>query len=991
MQTSAFKNGNQSRFTPQRTAAVQPKLMVNAPGDRYEQEADAMAERVMRMPQHQPAVSSQPVSTGLIARSIQRKCAACEAEEEKKKNGGMLMRKAEGSGGFAASPDLVSQLNATKGGGLPLPEGTRSFMETAFSTDFSGVRVHTDERAAEMSQSIQAKAFTYGGDVYFNRGQYDPGSLAGKRLLAHELGHVVQQGVNSFDQIQKSNFNVFYSDEETLDNINGFDPVQIVIDYIEEIYDDYIEDIYYNHSVSSKLSDARYLREFIMLHAQLDKLSYDDVYFQKIVESYGTGSKGDEEFYLDMLKSYIASFAKSEILTMEFINNTIGVNVTQDNFIDHVFFQSFDAANAFPFFSIKIFLELIRPSDDLYSEVSNDLFFSSSKYVSKNNEISKDLFELGLPVDYWTSLSLYDYNLIKRNIRNIRKIYKFPNEEWIIEKIIKPEDFSLHSPKMSEYKDSFANLCISNFKLAVYNTWVEKYNLVALYRYHNYYLSTKDISRFRKEFPRGFSSLTEFYDNLIFMNHFRLFQLFVLSSSLSSGNPYVFFINSQDEIRTKAKEALVDTISQGSEKFIEARSSADSMVRNLNSFDKLNKAVNMSIDKGFAGESIEIFLDKLNEILEDILEDVLKEQAIRKTIAWLSLAAPVKAKAIAFAYSFFRLYEDIKDLVELTKLLSSLIKVIDTSMKADSIISTQRSSARLAEATVALFPKILTILGSRLTNKLTKQIVPDSKKSDAYRFKKLDDSRNVKTSDLVNKHPDLLVNETEVVLKSTMLARPDLVDIDVIIPLRNGHEWRRNKITKQWCRTSSECTTLSLNSDFVNELNKKANSYLPDEFKDLGPHSVVKYPPGWNKHRERTYLGTFVHSEVYTKFLNWIDTPEGADWLEDQDISRADLGLNIPEGTISREYTIQHPDFPTDRRPKADVVDWDNAKIHEIKPAGLERQGAVESAGYAEMMNLYHARGDGRKWTHGETLTYNSEKVYDLFFDFGFFESGGDR
>lgn len=178
-------------------AAIQPKLMVNAPGDRYEQEADTLAERVMSMPESKPQ-PLRPTATGLIARSIQRKCASCEAEEEKKKKSSLLMRKTEsGGGGFAAPPALASQLNATKGGGSPLPEGTQSFMENAFSVDFSGVRVHTDGQAAEMSQILQAKAFTHGKDIYFNRGQYRPEVSQGRRLLSHELTHVVQQSEGS--------------------------------------------------------------------------------------------------------------------------------------------------------------------------------------------------------------------------------------------------------------------------------------------------------------------------------------------------------------------------------------------------------------------------------------------------------------------------------------------------------------------------------------------------------------------------------------------------------------------------------------------------------------------------------------------------------------------------------------------------------------------------------------------------------------------------
>jgi hypothetical protein len=169
---------------------VQAKLTVNEPGDIYEQEADAMADRVMRMSSTETA---KPV-TGLIGKSLQRRCAHCEEEEKKKKP---VMRKAEaGNSGISVSSSFASSLNASKGGGSPLPQGTRSFMESAFSADFSGVRVHTGNQASEMSKGINAKAFTYGNDIYFNEGQYNPVSSEGKHLLAHELTHTVQQGDN---------------------------------------------------------------------------------------------------------------------------------------------------------------------------------------------------------------------------------------------------------------------------------------------------------------------------------------------------------------------------------------------------------------------------------------------------------------------------------------------------------------------------------------------------------------------------------------------------------------------------------------------------------------------------------------------------------------------------------------------------------------------------------------------------------------------------
>jgi Domain of unknown function (DUF4157) len=175
---------------------VQPKLTINTPGDQYEQEADAMADRVIHMSSNEMA---KPV-TGLIGRSLQRKCEHCEEEEKKKKP---VMRKAEtGSSGMSVSSSFDNSLNASKGGGSPLPKGTRSFMENAFSIDFSSVKIHNGSQASEMSKGINAKAFTTGNDIYFKSGEYSPNSEEGKKLLAHELTHVVQQSGEG-DQVQR--------------------------------------------------------------------------------------------------------------------------------------------------------------------------------------------------------------------------------------------------------------------------------------------------------------------------------------------------------------------------------------------------------------------------------------------------------------------------------------------------------------------------------------------------------------------------------------------------------------------------------------------------------------------------------------------------------------------------------------------------------------------------------------------------------------------
>jgi len=90
----------------------------------------------------------------------------------------------------------TSVARALRSGGGPsrgLPAPVRGRMESAFGADFSGVRLHTDPSAAEMSRTLDARAFTHGRDVYFASGQYDPFSREGGLLLAHELTHVVQQ------------------------------------------------------------------------------------------------------------------------------------------------------------------------------------------------------------------------------------------------------------------------------------------------------------------------------------------------------------------------------------------------------------------------------------------------------------------------------------------------------------------------------------------------------------------------------------------------------------------------------------------------------------------------------------------------------------------------------------------------------------------------------------------------------------------------------
>ncbi len=175
--------GNQTVARLIESGALHAKLMIGQPGDIYEQEADRVADQVMRMPEP---------CTGLSAH-IQRKCPKCEEEMQPLKT---LQARGDHGADNKVTPEIEFDINFLIGSGEPLAESTRTFFEPRFGYDLSQVRVHTDANAAESARAMNARAFTTGRDVVFGAGQYSPGTQEGQKLLAHELTHVVQQKVS---------------------------------------------------------------------------------------------------------------------------------------------------------------------------------------------------------------------------------------------------------------------------------------------------------------------------------------------------------------------------------------------------------------------------------------------------------------------------------------------------------------------------------------------------------------------------------------------------------------------------------------------------------------------------------------------------------------------------------------------------------------------------------------------------------------------------
>jgi hypothetical protein len=205
----------------------QAKLSVGQPNDVYEKEADAVADRVVNNRSGSPAVqqkeikSIQKLATPLEEeklatneermredKKIQEKpdvqlmCPECEKEKKEKEK-----VQAKSEGGNTASPQVSSRIEGSKGRGNSLPRKTLGEMNHSFGTDFSDVVIHTDSEASQLSRQLGAQAFTYGNDIYFNSGKYNPDSSSGKQLLAHELTHVIQQGFGAggnFSSIQRN-------------------------------------------------------------------------------------------------------------------------------------------------------------------------------------------------------------------------------------------------------------------------------------------------------------------------------------------------------------------------------------------------------------------------------------------------------------------------------------------------------------------------------------------------------------------------------------------------------------------------------------------------------------------------------------------------------------------------------------------------------------------------------------------------------------------
>lgn len=265
----SIKSKNRVGMPSQSSTVVQTQLETTTPGDAYEQEADRTADMVMRK------IDGVNQSDAMPSSHCPTPTISCF--------GGTSM---------PISSEMESQLQAMQGGGHAMPEGLRAQMEDSFGHDFSNVRLHTDSAAADMSSSINAKAFTHGNDIYFNQGQFQPNTAAGQHLIAHELTHTVQQGGK-----------VAREDEDDQDKI-----IEIIITY---------------HNIVDKDSNFGLFTDMVIYNL-------DDEHFYKLLKS---NPSSFENLFLYSKHHFMLIFDKFHSVFFRFENDEDILNDSTYNYL----------------------------------------------------------------------------------------------------------------------------------------------------------------------------------------------------------------------------------------------------------------------------------------------------------------------------------------------------------------------------------------------------------------------------------------------------------------------------------------------------------------------------------------------------------------------------------------------------------------------------------------------------------------------------------
>lgn len=177
---------------------VQTKLRIGAANDKHEREADRVADQVVN------GGGYLSVKPNAVQGDIQRMSAEGEEEDEEQS----VQRKPNSNADTSMPSQTESYIHSLDVGGVPLSQSESRYYETRFGRPFKDVRIHTGEAADQAAQSINARAFTLGNHIAFAKGEYDFSSGSGRKLMAHELTHTVQQSAGA-ESVQRGSAGIF--------------------------------------------------------------------------------------------------------------------------------------------------------------------------------------------------------------------------------------------------------------------------------------------------------------------------------------------------------------------------------------------------------------------------------------------------------------------------------------------------------------------------------------------------------------------------------------------------------------------------------------------------------------------------------------------------------------------------------------------------------------------------------------------------------------
>lgn len=204
--------GAQGKDAP--SPIIQPKLTVGRANDKYEREADAVANQIVNVRRTQGTAATNASSVGRSGVPEGQRTVRAKALTK-------TIRRMTSSASGTVDTQVESAIQNTRGKGRSLDGSLRESMENAFGVDFSQITIHTDAQSDMLNRSLNARAFTTGQDVYFRSGEYRSGTVDGQRLIAHELTHAVQQGGSTAGLINRWPFGKGGKSEEETPLLDG--------------------------------------------------------------------------------------------------------------------------------------------------------------------------------------------------------------------------------------------------------------------------------------------------------------------------------------------------------------------------------------------------------------------------------------------------------------------------------------------------------------------------------------------------------------------------------------------------------------------------------------------------------------------------------------------------------------------------------------------------------------------------------------------------